>query len=46
VNSKERELQLMIAEDLAKFVYDPISYVLWAFPWGKGALRGFTGPRK
>lgn len=46
MNSKERELQLMIAEDLAKFVYDPISYVLWAFPWGKGALRGFTGPRK
>lgn len=36
----------MLAEDLAKYYNDPLGYVLWAFPWGKGALKGFDGPRK
>lgn len=36
----------MLAEDLARFYDDPYGYVLWAFPWGEGALSDFKGPRK
>ena len=36
----------MLAEDLALFQHDPYGYVMWAFPWGEGQLRGFDGPRK
>lgn len=45
-SNQELEHLAMLAEDLAKFQHDPISYVLWAFPWGEDSLRGFNGPRK
>ena len=35
----------MLAEDLAKYYADPFGYVMWAFPWGEGPLKGFDGPR-
>ena len=37
----------LLAEDLARFQYDPLGYVLWAFPWGQAGtpLEGETGPR-
>lgn len=36
-----------LAEDLARFVYDPVGYVLWAFPWGVPGteLEKEAGPR-
>jgi hypothetical protein len=36
----------MLAEDLARYQHDPLGYVMWAFPWDKGVLKGFTGPRQ
>jgi len=44
-NSYSKSLE-MIAEDLAEFRFDPLGYVMWAFPWGKGSLVGFDGPRE
>ncbi len=35
----------MLAEDLARFYNDPYGYVMWAFPWGEGQLKGYHGPR-
>lgn len=31
---------------LADFVFDPLGYVLWAFDWGMGDLRGEDGPEE
>ena len=35
-----------IAKDLSKFYDDPLAFVIWAFPWGEGNLKGFDGPDK
>lgn len=35
----------LLAEDLARFYDDPYGFVMYAFPWGEGNLKGFTGPR-
>ena len=31
---------------IGDFAYDPLGYVKFAFPWGKGRLAGETGPDK
>ncbi len=33
-----------IAADLARFHGDPLGFVLWAFPWGRGELALHPGP--
>lgn len=33
-----------LASDIGSFTADPLSFVLYAFPWGKGALSDFSGP--
>lgn len=33
-----------IADALSEFYADPLGFVLFAFPWGEGALHGETGP--
>ncbi|HUD64701.1 MAG TPA: hypothetical protein VMQ17_08990 [Candidatus Sulfotelmatobacter sp.] len=38
--------QAMLAEDLARFTHDPLSAVLYGFPWGEGELEKHAGPRK
>lgn len=38
------QLELEIADDCAKFHYDPYNWVLWAFDWDHEDLQGFTGP--
>lgn len=40
-----KELKLQLIEDIASFRHDPLGFVLYAFPWGEGALKGKTGPR-
>lgn len=40
----EKLLDVQIAEQLADFYADPLSFVMWAFPWGTGDLEGFDGP--
>lgn len=34
-----------VARDLGRLGNDPLAWVLWAFPWGSGALAPFAGPR-
>ena len=36
----------ILREQIASFRYDPLGYVLFAFPWGEGVLAGFDGPDK
>lgn len=38
------EFEAMLAEDMGRFFYDPLGFVLYAFDWGKGELTGFDGP--
>ena len=34
-----------IQRELAEFVHDPLGFVMCAYSWGEGDLRGETGPR-
>lgn len=36
----------LLAEQMARFRYDPLGYVLWVFDWGQGELEGEAGPDK
>lgn len=36
---------IMLAEDIAGFTFDPLSYAAYSFPWGEGALSDVNGPR-
>jgi hypothetical protein len=38
--------KLTMLDDLARFQHNPLGYVLYAFPWGSGALKEQTGPRE
>ena len=40
------EQKLAVIDDLGRFQYDPLGYVLYAFPWGSGPLKAHAGPRK
>ena len=41
------ELDLQLAEDVAKFYADPLGFVMWAYPWGQpGILEKHDGPDK
>lgn len=42
VNSTEEAL----FQDIASFYNDPLGFVLYAFPWGQGVLKGHDGPDK
>lgn len=36
----------MLADDMGRFFYDPLAWVMYAFDWGIGELEGFDGPDK
>lgn len=38
--SEEINNDAVLAETLASFEFDPLGFVLWAFPWGEGELKG------
>lgn len=40
------EEKRMVAEDLASYTHDPLSAVLYGFPWGEGELEHSPGPRQ
>ncbi len=41
----KRNLEAELQEHIAGFVYDPLGFVLFAFPWGEpGELKDETGP--
>ena len=33
-----------LVEEMVRFYDDPLAFVMFAFPWGKGPLAGFDGP--
>lgn len=35
---------VLLAEDMGRFFYDPLGWVMYAFEWGYGDLTGFDGP--
>lgn len=37
---KKNEYELQLIEDITSFQHDPLGYVLYAFPWGEGPLKG------
>lgn len=38
------DIQLQLAEDISQFYADPLGFVMYAFDWGEGDLKGFDGP--
>lgn len=42
----EIELEDQLIEKMASFHYDPLGFVMYAYPWGQGELRNQKGPRK
>ena len=37
-------IDLMLADEVAKYYADPLGFVMWAFDWGYLELEGFDGP--
>lgn len=35
---------MMLAEDMGRFFFDPYGWVMYSFRWGEGELEGFDGP--
>ncbi len=44
MNQEKQEYERRLAEDIGGFAFDPLGFVLYAFPWGEGALAGKAGP--
>ncbi len=40
------EVKRALQEDVGPYVYDPLGFTYYAFPWGSGELAGSAGPRK
>lgn len=40
----EDKLELLLADECAQYINDPLGWVMWAFDWNYGDLRGFHGP--
>lgn len=36
--------ELSLIEDIVSFTHNPLGFVLYSFPWGKGELKDFEGP--
>jgi hypothetical protein len=35
-----------LVADMASLTHDPLGHARYAYPWGKGVLRGISGPRR
>jgi len=38
--------EVVLVEDIAAYRHDPLGFVKYAFPWGKGELAASSGPRE
>lgn len=44
-SSPHQQAQSQLADQIAKFHYDPLGFVMFAYPWGeKGPLENYDGP--
>lgn len=39
-----QEIESEIRKDMARFTHNPLGFVLYSYPWGKGELEGHEGP--
>lgn len=39
-----QDIEAILADNSAKYYDDPLGWVMWAFDWGYGDLKGFDGP--
>jgi len=44
--SKPVSAEVMLADDIAGFTFDPLGYSVYTFPFGEGALSDAKGPRQ
>jgi hypothetical protein len=44
VQAKKTNPELMLAEDMGGFFANPLGFVMYAFDWGNGELKGHNGP--
>lgn len=44
MNEQKSTYEEQLAEDIGSFAFDPLGFVLYAFPWGEGELQGMNGP--
>jgi len=40
----ENNPEKVLINNIGKFTHDPYHFVLYAFPWGEGELKGYDGP--
>lgn len=43
--SSDVDIEKQLREDIGSFSHDPLRFVQYAFPWGKGELEKFNGPQ-
>ena len=46
MNEQKNAYEDQLASDVGSFAFDPLGFVLYAFPWGEGALDGMHGPEE
>lgn len=44
MNEQKKAYEEQLALDVGGFAFDPLGFVLYAFPWGEGELDGMDGP--
>lgn len=44
MNEQKNGYEEQLALDVGGFAFDPLGFVLYAFPWGEGELAGMEGP--
>jgi hypothetical protein len=42
--SQQIDPERRLVQKIASFKHDPLSFVIFSFPWGKGELKDFDGP--
>lgn len=42
--NSQQDIDNQLISACEQFVFDPLSFVLFAYPWGEGILKGETGP--
>lgn len=45
-SNKAKEYEDALAKNIARLRYDPLKFVMFAFNWGEGDLKGHKGPDK
>lgn len=45
MSAQSRLTETDLREDIGRYIFDPVGYATYAFPWGRGALRDHRGPR-